>query len=63
MYHNLFRITLLSIAIAIILAACAAPISPPALATKAPIATEAIATAIELAPTNTLEATDRKSVV
>ena len=41
MYHNLFR-TLLVIVMAITLAACgiSAPISPPAQATKAPIATK-----------------------
>ena len=40
MYHNLFRITLLITAIAMILAACGAPIptSTPAAATEAPTA-------------------------
>ena len=63
MYHNLFRITLLFAAMAMILAACTAPISPPALATKALIATEAIHTATELAPTNTLEPTATQVVL
>src|SRR5688572_9277223 len=63
MYHNLFRLTLLVTTIAIILAACAAPISPPALATKAPIATEAAPTATEIAPTNTLEPTATQVVL
>lgn len=52
MYHNLFRITLLVTAIAIVLAACGTPIP----ATNAVIVTEApIAT--EIAPTNTPEPT------
>ena len=55
MYHNLFRITLLCTAIAIILAACGASTPTPIPATQAPIATEAISTATEIAPTNTLQ--------
>jgi ABC-type branched-subunit amino acid transport system substrate-binding protein len=44
MYHNLFRITLLSTAIAIILTACSAPIPtlPPATATEVPPAVTAL---------------------
>jgi len=49
MYHNLFRITLLVTAIAIILAACAAP------------ATEAVPTETEIAPTNTPQPTPTTS--
>lgn len=55
MSHNLFRITLLWTAIAMILAACGAPAPTLAPVTEAPIATEAISTATETAPTNTPE--------
>src|SRR4026209_89695 len=63
MYHKLFRVTLFVTTIAIILAACAAPISSPALATKEPIVTEAAPTATEIAPTNTLEPTATQVVL
>ncbi|MEP6895737.1 MAG: hypothetical protein ABI986_09040, partial [Chloroflexota bacterium] len=63
MYHNLFRITLLCTTLAIILAACGAPIPTSAPATQAPIATEAIPTATELAPTNTPEPTATQVVL
>jgi hypothetical protein len=54
MYHNLFRITLLGTTLAMILAACGAPATEQPIATLAS-ATEAIPTATEIAPTNTLE--------
>ena len=57
MYHNLFRITLLGTAIAITVAACAAPTLTSSPANEAPIATDAAPTATEIAPTNTLEPT------
>jgi WD40 repeat protein len=62
MYHNLFRITLLVTAIAIILTACGAPVTEQPIATLAP-ATEAVSTATELAPTNTLEPTATQVVL
>ena len=62
MYHNLFRTTLLCTAIAIILAACGAPATEQSIATLAP-ATEAVSTATELAPTNTLEPTATQVVL
>ena len=61
MYHNMFRITLLSIAIAIILAACAAPATEQQpIATLSP-ATEAAPTTTETAPTNTSQSTSTAS--
>src|SRR6185436_2023005 len=63
MYHNSFRITVLVTAIAIILAACAAPtIEQQPIASVAP-ATEAVPTVTELAPTNTPEATATQVVL
>ena len=62
MYHNLFRITLLVTAIAIILAACSAPATAQPMATLAP-ATEAAPTATEVAPTNTPEPTATQVVL
>ena len=56
MYHNLFRITLLVVAMAIMLASCAAPATGQPIATLAP-ATEAVLTATEIASTNTPEST------
>src|SRR5258706_15302462 len=63
MYHNLFRNTLLVIAIATILVACGTSTPNPALATKAPIATKAVPTATEIAPTNTPEPTATQVVL
>ena len=59
MYHNLFRITLLVTTIAIILAACGTPVPT----TEAPVATDAVAPATELAPTNTPEPTAAQVVL
>jgi hypothetical protein len=56
MYHNLFRITLFCTAIALMLAACAAPATEQPIATLAP-ATDAVSTVTEIAPTNTPEPT------
>src|ERR1044071_6069872 len=56
MYHNLFRITLLSTAMAIVLTACGAPATEQPIATLGP-ATEAAPTATEIAPPNTPEPT------
>jgi hypothetical protein len=58
MYHNLFRITLFSIAIAIILPACAAPTPTPAI--EQPTATQA-PTATQIPPTNTPQPTPTTS--
>src|SRR5688572_995100 len=63
MYHNLFRITLLVTAIAIILAACGASTPTPVPATEALIATEVAPTATEIPPTNTLEPTATQVVL
>src|SRR5689334_11523297 len=62
MYHNLFRITLLVTAIAITLAACGAPASVQPIATLA-LATEAVSTATEIAPTNTPKPTTTQVVL
>jgi dipeptidyl aminopeptidase/acylaminoacyl peptidase len=63
MYHNLFRITLLVTAIATGLTACSASTPIPVPATEAPVATEAVSTATEIAPTNTLEPTATQVVL
>jgi hypothetical protein len=51
MYHNLFRITLLVTAVAVILTACVAPATEQPIATLAP-ATEAVPTATEIVSTS-----------
>lgn len=63
MSHNLFRITLLSTAMAMVLAACAAPATEQQfIATLAP-ATEAVPTVTEIPPTNTPEPTATQVVL
>lgn len=56
MFYHLFRITLLGILVAIILAACGAPATEQSIVTLAP-ATEVVPTATEIAPTTTSELT------
>ena len=61
MYHKLFRMTLLCTAMSIILTACGATALTTAPVTQAPIATEAVPTATEITPMNTLEPTPTTS--
>jgi TolB protein len=66
MYRNLFRTTLLVAAIAIILAACAAPIPTSAPATEQPMVSQVptkSSTATEIPPTNTLVPTVTQTVL
>jgi Tol biopolymer transport system component len=63
MYHNLFRTALLFAAMAVILAACGAPIPTLAPATKASTATEALSAPTEMAQTNTPESTTTQVVL
>src|SRR5215207_6827603 len=63
MCHNLFRIILFVTTIAIILAACAAPIPTLGPVTEQLIGTEAVPTATEIAPTNTPEPTATQVVL
>src|SRR5215207_11048155 len=63
MCHNLFRIILFVTTIAIILAACAAPIPTLGPITEQLIGTEAVPTATEIAPTNTPEPTATQVVL
>lgn len=63
MYDNLFRITSLYSAMAMILAACSAQAPTPVPAAEQPIATKAVPTATEIASTNTPESTDTQGVL
>ena len=66
MYHNQFRITLLVTAVAMILAACGAPIPTSVPATEQTTVSQALTkspTATEISSTNTLEPTATQVVL